>query len=66
VWIVEPGDHLWRIATRSLAQAWGREPTTAEIGPFWARLVTMNAPHLPNPNLIHRGDTVLVPPVPPP
>ena len=64
VWVVEPGDHLWRIAARSLAQAWGREPTIAEIGSFWTRLIAVN-PQFPNPSLIYQGETVFLPAVPP-
>jgi hypothetical protein len=66
-WVVEPGDHLWAIAERTLAEAWQRPPNDHEIDPFWRAIVERNRPHLrdpQNPDLLFPGDRieVLAPP----
>ncbi|MGH9777598.1 MAG: LysM peptidoglycan-binding domain-containing protein [Candidatus Acidiferrales bacterium] len=47
---VEPGDSLWKIAAQYLGD--GRE---------WRRIAQAN-PHIANPNLIHVGDVLQLPP----
>jgi nucleoid-associated protein YgaU len=66
---VQPGDHLWRIAERTLAAAWGREPTDAEIDPYWRDLIDLNRKRLrdaANPDRIFPGQVFELPPVPAP
>jgi hypothetical protein len=61
---VQPGDHLWSIAERTLADAWGRAPTEDEVMPFLQQLVEMNRGGLVdpgNPDLILPGQTLTVP-----
>lgn len=67
-WTVEPGDHLWSIAERSLTAAWQRLPTDDEVDPYWRRLIAQNRHRIPdpaNPDLIHPS-LELVLPTPPP
>lgn len=61
--VVGPGDHLWSIAEHRLAQAWGRVPTDDEVDPYWRRVVAAN-PQVGDPDLLHVGDVVRVPPPP--
>jgi hypothetical protein len=50
LWVIEPGEHLWAVAERHLADEWGRSPTDAETTAYWRRLVEHNRARLPNPN----------------
>ena len=62
-----PGDHLWSVAARTLASAWGRPPAGREVAPYWRLIVELNRPELPNPadpDLVFPGDVVRLPPVP--
>jgi hypothetical protein len=62
-----PGDHLWSVAARTLATAWGRAPADREVAPYWRLLVELNRPQLPNPadpDLVFPGEAVRLPPVP--
>lgn len=64
---VERGDHFWAIAEDTLANEWGRQPTDAEITPYWRELVGANEDRLQppeDPNLIYPDQTFLLP-VPP-
>lgn len=68
-WVVEPGDHLWHIAEATLTDAWGRAPTDGELVPYWQAVIDANRDTLPdpdNPDLIHPGQRVTLPPAPPP
>lgn len=63
-WTVAPGDHLWAVATRVLADAWGRQPAEAEIVPFWEAVVEVNRAGLPdpgNPDLLFPGQVLTLP-----
>lgn len=63
------GDHLWRMAAVTLARAWGRPPSDAQIAPYWVRVVEANRHHLAdphNPDLVFPGQVMDVPPPPPP
>src|SRR5690606_24665867 len=42
----------------------GRRPTPTEVDRFWRALVDANDERLPDPNLVHAGQTVLAPPSP--
>lgn len=61
--MVRPGDHLWSIAEARLARALGRPVHDREIGAYWRAVVAAN-PQLIDPDLLHPGDSVVVPPVP--
>lgn len=68
-WVAEPGDHLWHIAEATLADAWGRAPTDAELIPYWQGLIDANRDVLAdpdNPDLIHPGQRFALPTPPPP
>lgn len=63
-WDVERGDHFWAIAETTLAEAWGRAPTDAEIDPYWRQVVDANRdrllpPH--DPDLVYPGQQFVVP-----
>ena len=62
VWPVECGDHPWSIAEETLAEAWGRTPSDAEIAPYWRQLLDLNA--LPDPDLVFRGQQLQLPALP--
>ena len=67
-WTVEPGDSFWRIANRTLADAWGRPPTDAEIDPYWRALIAANRAKLAdpaNPDLLYAGQVMTLPAPPP-
>lgn len=62
-----PGDHLWSVAARTLAAAWGRVPSEREVAPYWRLVVDLNRAGLPNPgdpDLVFPGEVVHLPPVP--
>lgn len=62
------GDHLWSVAEKALADAWGRAPSDAELAPFWEQLVEANRDRLPdprNPDLVFPGEVLTVPTPPP-
>jgi len=64
--ILAPGDHLWSVAARTLATAWGRPPAEREVAPYWRRIVELNRGSLPDPadpDLVFPGDKVRLPPV---
>jgi hypothetical protein len=63
-WTVGPGDHLWSIAERTLAEAWGRPPTDPELGTYWRAVVEENRLRLAdpaNPDLVFPGQVLVVP-----
>lgn len=67
-WTVEAGDHLWLIAERVLADAWGRPPADDEVAPFWRDLVERNRGELAdpdNPDLLFPGQVLSLPTPPP-
>jgi nucleoid-associated protein YgaU len=65
--MVESGDHFWALAEETLAAGWGRNPTDAEITPYWSDMIELNRDRLPppgDPDLIHPGQQFLTPPLP--
>lgn len=65
---VQPGDHFWGIAEQALSDAWGRQPTDAELAPYWRRLIEHNRHRLAdptNPDLLFPGQVVALPEAPP-
>jgi hypothetical protein len=66
--IVARGEHLWSIAAGQVARATGKPPADlapADIAPYWLRVVEINRPrlHSGNPNLVHPGEVVELPPL---
>jgi hypothetical protein len=65
-WSVERGDHLWAIAASHLTEALGREPSDAEIVPYWRRLIERNRARLADPgqpDLLFVGQQIELPPL---
>lgn len=65
--VIDRGGHLWAVAESTLRSAWGAPPTDAEIDPYWRELIRQNRSRLPdptNPDLVHPGLEVELPPVP--
>lgn len=68
-WTVAPGESLWSIAEELLGEVWQRPPSEAEIDPVWRQLVERNRARLvdpADPDLIHAGQVLDVPPLPSP
>lgn len=66
-YVVQPGDSLWKVAERHLANLTGRSETdvaTPELGRYWARLVDQNRGRLRSgdPDLIYPGEHLTLPP----
>jgi hypothetical protein len=62
--VVQPGDHFWSIAARRVHLALGREPSDAEVEPYWRALMAANAGRLAqpgNPNLLLPGQVLDLP-----
>jgi hypothetical protein len=67
-WVVRTGDSFWRIAESLVSDAWGRAPTDRELDGYWRLLISHNRANLAdpaNPDLLHPGDVLAVPAVPP-
>jgi len=60
---VVPGDHLWSIASAQVSSHLGRPASDAEIGRYWVEVIGAN-PHIADPDVIHPGDEVVLPPLP--
>jgi hypothetical protein len=64
VHVVVPGDNLWLIARAEVSRASGTDqPTDAQIGPYWQRVIATNRTTLRsgNPSLIFPGEVVALP-----
>ena len=59
--VVEPGDHLWRIAAAEVAARLGRRPDDAEIVPYWRELMDANRRIAPDPDVIRPGQEIDLP-----
>jgi hypothetical protein len=67
-WTVQPGDSFWHIAEETLAEAWHRPPTDAEITPYWKSVIDQNRSKLArpgDPDLIFPGQVFELPAPPP-
>lgn len=61
VWIVERGDHLWRVAAETLAER-GESPDDGAIADYWRRVIEHNRETIgPDPDLIHPGTVLMLP-----
>ena len=63
---VQPGEHLWGIASAHLAAGSGRDTDdlrAADIAPYWRRVVDANTGRLRSgdPDLIHPGEELVLP-----
>jgi hypothetical protein len=61
---VAPGESLWSIAQDALAHRWEREPTDAEVLPYWQHVIEHNRAALAdpdNPDLLFPGDEIRLP-----
>lgn len=63
--VVQPGDHLWKLAERHLTEVLGRPVTDAETAPYWVRVIEANRARLRSgdPDLIYPGEEVVLPEV---
>lgn len=63
IWVVESGDHLWHIAEETLRDH-GLDPTEREVATYWREVIETNEAAVgANPDLIHPGQTIVLPPV---
>jgi nucleoid-associated protein YgaU len=63
-WTIAPGDHLWKVAAETLAHAWSRPPTDAEVLPYWVAVIARNRHALAdptNPDLVFPGQVIELP-----
>ncbi|MFQ5523526.1 MAG: LysM peptidoglycan-binding domain-containing protein [Acidimicrobiia bacterium] len=62
--VVTRGDHLWKISERHLEELMGREPSGAEVSPYWRQVIEVNRKALRSgdPDLIYPGEVVTLPP----
>jgi nucleoid-associated protein YgaU len=63
--VVRPGDHLWKISERRLDEVLSRDPTDADVSPYWREVIEANRSRLRSgdPDLIYPGEQVEMPPV---
>ena len=59
--VVEPGDHLWKISARHLSEVRNEAPASADIAPYWRRVIENNTPRLRSgdPDLIYPGEVII-------
>jgi hypothetical protein len=64
VWLVRPGDHLWKIAGEHLQIVLGREPTEDEHAQYWLEVIDAARPVIRSgdPDLIFPGEEIALPP----
>jgi nucleoid-associated protein YgaU/DNA-binding SARP family transcriptional activator len=63
--VVERGDNLWTISEDRLEVDLGRDPTDAEVAPYWRQVIDANQDRYvrpDNPSLLHPGQTLVLPP----
>ena len=66
-WTIAPGEHLWAVASETLADSWHRAPTDAEVAPYWRELIETNRSRLidpGNPDYVLAGQTFVLPDAP--
>jgi len=61
-WLVEPGDNLWAIAETVIAER-SATPNRGSVAAYWSALLTANADHLVDPDLIMPGQILDLPPL---
>ncbi|TML19951.1 MAG: hypothetical protein E6G39_00580 [Actinobacteria bacterium] len=68
-WTIARGDHLWAVASETLADAWHRPPSDSEIVPYWHDLIESNRSRLvdaTNADFVLAGQVFVLPDVPAP
>ncbi|MEO8694274.1 MAG: hypothetical protein ABI658_12200 [Acidimicrobiales bacterium] len=66
-WTIARGEHLWAVASETLADSWNRAPTDAEVAPYWHQLIETNRGRLidsTNADYVLAGQTFVLPDVP--
>ncbi|MFN8050555.1 MAG: hypothetical protein U0Q22_03895 [Acidimicrobiales bacterium] len=66
LWVIEHGDHLWSVASATLAEHLGRQPLDSEVDPYWRAVVEMNRESLVDPHtpdLVFAGQVIELPPL---
>ena len=60
---VQCGDSLWKIAASHMGDHLGRKPSSAEVAPYWKRLVDLNRASLLSgeADLIYPGEMLVLP-----
>ena len=66
LWVVDQGEHFWLKAEEALSDAWGRQPTEAEIRSYWLDVKAENMTFIASGDvdLIFPGEELQLPPVP--
>ncbi|MEM9465609.1 MAG: LysM peptidoglycan-binding domain-containing protein [Actinomycetota bacterium] len=62
-WLVESGDNLWTIAATVVRDQHGEPADEASVARYWRSLISANARTLDDPDLIHPGQVLTLPPV---
>ena len=65
-WVINRGDHLWRVAERTVNGRLGHHASAADIEHYWRRLIEANRHVLadpPNPDLVFAGQVFELPPM---
>jgi nucleoid-associated protein YgaU len=65
---IAPGDNLWVLAARHLAEVRGRdvgEVADADVAPYWVQVCEVNRARLVSgdPGLVFPGEQVVLPPL---
>ncbi len=67
VWTIRPGDHLWRVASRTLASSWGRPASDSAIAGYVDAIIATNRDVFVvrgDADLVYPGQQFVLPPVP--
>jgi hypothetical protein len=65
-WTIEPGDHLWHVASATLAWARGQAAADDDVAAYLERLIAANADVVAvsgNADVVFAGQTFLLPPL---
>jgi nucleoid-associated protein YgaU len=63
-WVIRSGDNLWSVAEATLARAWGRVPSDADVDDYWTELIAVNRvrlAHGDDPDLVFPGQVFELP-----
>ncbi len=66
-WTIRSGDHLWRVASTTLAGQWSGRPSDAEVLDYLQQVIAANRDRLvvpTDPDLVFPGQVFVLPPVP--
>ncbi len=64
-WLIQPGDHLWRVAEETVGEQLGTTDASA-VAHYWHSLIETNRSRLAdphNPDLVYPGQRFVLPPV---